>query len=320
MRMYFGMNTALLHSIPFAFLLLWQAAACCLLMLWLWRHRRVKVPFYRRARVKAADPAFIARHPRAKPEWVRKKVLYLASHLDSCRQVAHVFNRSQGCWAHVGKTLAWEVMRDNADEIHQLRRERKRRKPQLIAVNHTWALDLTFYRSPCGVTFTVLGIIDAGSRRLLMLQVLPAKCAFAILGYLFLAFSRYGLPCVIRTDNEAMFTSKVWLQTLQALGILLRRGPPCQPWHNGRIERLFGTLKQSLRRLQLDTACAVQAALNEFNAFYNQVRPHQALAGLTPQEAWQGKTLAEVQEGHATADGEWLQALGGHLVGYHLRR
>lgn len=136
-----------------------------------------------------------------------------------------------------------------------------------------------------------------------MLQILPAKCAFAILGYLFLAFSRYGLPCVIRTDNEAMFTSRVWRQTLRALGILLRRCPPCQPWHNGRIERLFGTLKQSLRRLQLGTACALQAALDEFNIFYNQVRPHQALAGLTPQEAWQGQTLAEVQEAYCR--GRW---------------
>lgn len=190
-----GMNTAFCHSIAFAFLLLWQAAACGLLLLWLWRHRSVKVPFYRGARLEATEAASM-HHPRAKPEWVRKKVLYLASHLDSCRQVAHAFNRSQGCWAHVGKTFAWEVMRDNAEEIRQLGRERKRRQPRFIPVNHTWALDLTFYRSPYGATFTILGIIDAGSRNLLALRVLPTKCAFAILGYLLLAFSRYGLPVV----------------------------------------------------------------------------------------------------------------------------
>lgn len=131
-----GMNPALSHSIAFAFLFMWQAAACWLLLLWLWRHFTVKVPFYRRARARSAD-ATSMNHRRAKPEWVRKKVLYLASHLDSCRQVAHVFNRSQGCWARIGKTFAWEIMRDNAEEIQQLRLERRRRKPRFIPVGHT---------------------------------------------------------------------------------------------------------------------------------------------------------------------------------------
>lgn len=62
--------------------------------------------------------------------------------------------------------------------------------------------------------------------------------------------------------------------------------------------------------------CRLQATLNEFKAFYNQIRPHQNLGGLTPDEAWHGQTLAEVQRTNAQTQGQWVQALGGLLVGY----
>lgn len=297
--------------------------ACVCLIFWLCRHWKLhKVPVYRRAAKKAFDEltSRTPSHPRAKPQWVRNNVLYLASHLHSCRQVADAFNRRQGCRATVGKSWVAQLVKDNAEEIKRLRRERKRRAPYFIAVGHTWALDLTFIQSPYGLTFTILGIIDAGSRKLLYLKVLPGKCAFALIGHLFLALSEHGLPFAIRTDNESMFTGVMWRTTLKALSIIHRRGPPRQPWHNGRIERLFGTLKPLLRKMRFEAMQSLQAALDEFKDFYNIVRPHQALAGLTPEEAWQGKTMKDVQEANAQAEGQWVQALGGQLVGYHVRR
>ena len=79
---------------------------------------------------------------------------------------------------------------------------------------------------------------------------------------------------------------------------------PLQPWHNGRIERFFGTLKPLLRGLQLASAAAVRGALDEFKLFYNTVRPHQNLHGLTPEESWQGKTMADVQDARALGEGQ----------------
>lgn len=63
-------------------------------------------------------------------------------------------------------------------------------------------------RSPFGLTFTVLAILDAGSRKVLRLHVLPCKSVFAIMGHVLLAFSEFGLPDSIRSDNETMFTSR----------------------------------------------------------------------------------------------------------------
>ena len=165
----------------------------------------------------------------------------------------------------------------------------------------------------------MLGIIDQGSRRLLCLKSLPRKCTFTLLANVFLAIAKYGLPSAIRTDNESMFTSQLWGFTLKKLSIIHRRGPPCQPWRNGRIERLFGTLKPILRKVKPTTTLALRKALVEFSHFYNQIRPHQSLGGLTPEEAWQGKTLADVQEMHSQAQGQWIYALDGLMVGYGLR-
>jgi putative transposase len=252
---------------------------------------------------------------------VHKKVAYLAAHLHSCRAIAVAFNLWHGHEITVGKTWVWEFAKKHAAEIDALRRERKRRRPPLISTGHTWALDLTYFVSPSGSTFTVLGILDAGSRKLLRLVVLPRKCAFTLLGHMMLAFAEHGSPYAIRTDNESMFTGAVWRTTLQALAIAHRRGPPGQPWRNGRIERLFGTLKAALLDAWSATSEGLQSQLDEFAKFYNEVRPHQALDGLTPAQAWDGVTLAHVREELADrqGQGDWVEALEGRLVAFHLR-
>jgi putative transposase len=312
----FALPTALV-ALPLSSL--WPCACLCF---WLLRHRSVKLPFCRQTKnaLLVEEISTIKPHPRAKPEWVRRKVFYLATHQHSCRSIAHTFNRWHG---HAGKTIgkSWvaEFTKQHAEEIAEARRAMRRKPPSWFAVNHTWALDLTFMTSPDGLTFTVLGIIDHGSRRLLCLKALPRKCTFTLLGNLFLAIAEHGLPSAIRTDNESMFTGQLWGFTLKMLGILHRRGPPGQPWRNGRIERLFGTLKPMLRKIKPATDLAMQKALAEFSHFYNRIRSHQSLGGLTPEEAWQGKTLADVQEMHSQAQGQWIYALDGHMVGYGLR-
>ncbi|WP_161974485.1 DDE-type integrase/transposase/recombinase [Piscinibacter terrae] len=230
------MNPALLN-VAFALVTTQALWACALLVFWLARHRKMTCLPYRGPRRRRAPPSSHRSgpgHHRAKDDWVARKVIYLASHLGSCRQVQAAFNRAYGYCETVGHTFVWEVMRDHAEEIRQLRRERKRRRPSFTPVGHTWALDLTFIRSHSGLTFTVLAIIDAGSRKLLALKVLPRKCAFQLLGHVLLACSEHGVPEIIRSDNEAMFTSLPWLAALKARGI---RNRPCTTFASRRPRR-----------------------------------------------------------------------------------
>jgi len=98
----------------------------------------------------------------------------------------------------------------------------------------------------------------------------------------------YGKPKIIRTDNEAIFTSKQFRLGLKKLGIRHQRTTPGCPWQNGRIERLFGTLKQKLDQWQVAGIAQLNRDLDTFRYWYNHIKPHQNLNGKTPAEAWSG--------------------------------
>ncbi|MDA8521009.1 integrase core domain-containing protein [Acidovorax sp. NCPPB 4044] len=174
-----------------------------------------------------------------------------------------------------------------------MRREMRRRVPHPLAPNETWGLDLSSVPMTGGARMHILGILDHGSRLCIRLQALPGKCTWTLLGHLLIAIGQHGKPRAIRTDNEGMFTSRLWRSALRLLGIRHRRSAPGCPWQNGRIERFFGTLKSVLRPMRL-TAGKLPEMLGEFAGFYNDVRPHQNLDGLTPLEAWWGITWEDV--------------------------
>lgn len=162
----------------------------------------------------------------------------------------------------------------------------------------------------------ILGLIDHGSRALLALAALPNKCSWTLLGHLFIAIGKYGKPQALRTDNESVFVSRVFRAVLMLAGIRHQRSDPGCPWQNGRIERLFLTLKQKLDQMEVDSGAALNALLGEFRFFYNHVRPHQHLRGWTPAEVW-AKT-----DPHAIPVRQelWFEAWEGLLQGFYLRR
>lgn len=284
-------------------LLSWVALACAAtagigVVMRLWTRPAAKLRQRRRnSSRERLEAALQGASARRKPESVRREVLYLASHLHGCRTIAAVFNRWHGSKTTVGKTWVAEFVRAHAQEIERLRRERKARPPRQIAPRRSWALDLSYLSEEGGGRVPVLGILDEGSRNALTLTRLPSKCAFVILGHVLIAIGRFGVPTSLRTDNEAMFTGALWRSALRALAIVHRRGPPAQPWRNGRVERFFATMKGALaRQLQMGGA---DEGLSLFARFYNERRPHQGLGGITPAEAWCGLTMRQVQARHA---------------------
>jgi putative transposase len=111
----------------------------------------------------------------------------------------------------------------------------------------------------------------------------------------------------------------VFTTFLKLVGIGHQRIQTCAPWQNGRIERLFGTLKPLLRQLVIPSTGALQIVFEEFTLFYDHVRPHQNLAGLTPVEKWNGYCTTDIGQRPA-AQAVLVQALDGLVVGYYLRR
>ncbi|MDP2825167.1 MAG: integrase core domain-containing protein [Sulfuritalea sp.] len=95
-----------------------------------------------------------------------------------------------------------------------------------------------------------------------------------------------------------------------------QRSDPGCPWQNGRIERVFLTLKEKLDRLEVDGFAALASALPDFRCGYNHVRPHQHLQGRTPAEAWAGVDPYAKPVKQAL----WFAAWEGLLCGFYLRR
>jgi hypothetical protein len=74
---------------------------------------------------------------------------------------------------------------------------------------------------------------------------------------------------------------------LRALGVRTINSTPYHPQTCGKIERFWQTLKKWLRaRPAPATVEELNALLEEFRDFYNHQRPHRALRGATPAEAF----------------------------------
>lgn len=261
--------------------------------------------------IKATAPVQGYCKNRKKPLWVVDKVLYLAAISGyGAGKVAELFNQRyshRGC--SVGKTFVYYQMKNQHYKIRTLRRSIKNKRPGSVPVNQTWGMDLTT------VTLNkqqklVLGIVDHGSRLSIALRELKSKHSDVLMLEIRQAIRQFGLPKFIRTDNEACFNSR-WLNgCLKLLRIKKQTSRVACPWMNGRIERFFGTFKERLRQLDF-TRCHLQTELNIYRTWYNQIRTHSNLSGLTPAEVWHGKR-------NKNADRvQWVSSWQGVLCGYY---
>lgn len=275
-----------------------------------------------RGRRRSTAPVYC--RSQAKPAWVTREIIRLKALMPDagCRTIALVFNRRFSHHAKierrmtVGKSFVADTVRKYRYEIEIQRRRIKRRVPLALPRNLVWAMDLTGKTDAQGKLHMILGLLDHGSRGLLSLAALPNKCSWTLLGHLFLAMGKYGKPRAVRTDNEAVFTSRLFRAILWLAGVGHQRSDPGCPWQNGRIERLFGTLKRKLDQWEVSGFEALSVSLREFRLWYNHVRPHQHLGGATPAEAWAGVNPFAVKHKSET----WFEAWGGLLQGYYLRR
>lgn len=207
---------------------------------------------------------------------------------DGCRKIADTFNRLRADKRKVtvGKTFVYNTIKKHRYEITILRRKIKNKRPRSLPKNLVWSIDLTKVTDQDKSSHTLFGVVDSGTRACLYLQQLPSKASITLLRFLLDTIEQYGKPKAIRTDNEPVFTSRLFRFGLWLLGIKHQRTEACCPWMNGRIERFFGTLKNSLQHYKIFSAETVANDLAIYRFWYNHVRTHQYLNGNTPAEAW----------------------------------
>lgn len=278
--------------------------------------RRSTARHGRRMQVK---PALAGTRNNKKPQWVVDEIIRLKAYLPLAGAItlAHTFNRLHGVARKtiVSKSYVAYTVRANLLAIVRLRHEAKHAKPRAMARNAVWGIDLTGKTDAAGKLHMIFGAIDHGTRRAVSLRVLANKSSWILLGHLCMAIGHCGKPRSVRTDNESVFTSRVFRAALHCLGIRHQRIDLSCPWMNGRIERFFGTLKQSLNCLAVSGSAQLQASLDVFSDWYGNVRPHANLNGATPREAWRDIDPFQSRPSHIERFDEW----GGLLKGFRIR-
>jgi transposase InsO family protein len=253
-----------------------------------------------------------------KPDWVKDEIIKLKALMpdSGCRKIAAAFNRryAKSKQVTVGKTYVSYIIREYNYEITVLRKEIKHKQPKPIPKNKIWGIDLTGKTDEAGATHFILGVIEHHSRGCLCLTAISNKSSITLLRCLLDCFEKHGTPRLLRTDNEAVFTSKLFRLGLWLLNIKHQTTDIHCPWQNGRIERFFGTLKEKLNQWEVESIEQLNLALGQFRFWYNHVRPHQHLNDCTPAEVWEGRDVYERKSRKVY----WFEAWDGLLRGYYL--
>lgn len=156
--------------------------------------------------------------------------------------------------------------------------------------NGCWQIDATRWELADGEAW-IMDVLDDHSRVVVAARACPAPTITAAQAAVHAAGRLWGLPARVLSDNGACFggvsRSGDFVDGLAALGIKVIHARPFHPRTCGKIERFHQTLKRWLRA-QPRAGCLgeLQAQLDRFVEFYNHRRPHRALRGATPAEAW----------------------------------
>jgi len=165
--------------------------------------------------------------------------------------------------------------------------------------NETWQSDMTHWTLAEDRRVEIVNFIDDHSRLCTASVALAVTKATDVAEIFLAAASRYGTPASVLTDNGCIYTAKhrngkVLMETLlQAQGVTYKHASPYHPQTCGKVERFHQTLKKFLAKQPPAADLGeLQAQLDRFVAYYNQQRPHRALARRTPQQVYDAKVKA----------------------------
>lgn len=185
-------------------------------------------------------------------------------------------------------------------------REEKRRiiKDKIGELGHVdlHQLPRDMFLAPPPSTAYVVSLLDSCSR-LAWAEIVTSKKAlpvmFKTLKMINTLHVSYGVQFAeILSDNGAEFASRAnpdehpFEAMLRELGIVHRYTRPYRPQTNGKVERFWRTLDDDvIDGATFDNLDHFATELFEYMIYYNNFRPHQALAGQTPKDFAQTKSI-----------------------------
>lgn len=165
--------------------------------------------------------------------------------------------------------------------------------------NETWQSDVTFTELADGRKVEILNFIDDFSRLCVASKVLATTTSPDVVATLYEAGEAWGLPASLLTDNGCIYTAtyrhgySAVESELFHLGISCKHSRPYHPQTCGKVERFHQTLKRFLaKQPKAETTEELQAQVDRFVHYYNEVRPHRAKNRKTPLSAFNSRDKA----------------------------
>jgi transposase InsO family protein len=215
----------------------------------------------------------------------------------------HLLRRRQGRARGAVPSVAtiWRVLSRRGFIVPQPQKRPKNswRRFQADLPNECWQADTTHWQLADGSEVEILNVLDDHSRLLVASRAFATTKAADVVATFHLGAASWGYPASLLTDNGAIFTAQSRNGTcaieleLIGLGIDYKHSRPYHPQTCGKVERFHQTLKRWLaKQPPAATLTALQGQLDGFRDYYNNVRPHRALARRTPAQAFNARTKA----------------------------
>ena len=152
--------------------------------------------------------------------------------------------------------------------------------------NQVWCADVTYIPMRRGFLYLV-AIMDWASRKVLAWRLSNSLDAEFCVAALEDALARHGRPEIFNTDQGSQFTSLAFTEVLKAAGVRISMDARGRWMDNVFIERLWRSLKYECIYLHaFETGSQARVGIGRWIGYDNADRPHSALGGLTPEEAY----------------------------------
>jgi hypothetical protein len=165
--------------------------------------------------------------------------------------------------------------------------------------NERWQGDITHWALQGGTEVEILNVIDDHSRFLVSSVGKDVFKGGDVVAVFLQAAGVHGLPASVLTDNASVFTGvprggRCAMETeLGSLGVRYVHSSPYHPQTCGKVERFHQTMKAFLaRQPPAGSLAELQAQVDRFVAYYNEVRPHRARERRPPRVAFEARDKA----------------------------
>lgn len=156
----------------------------------------------------------------------------------------------------------------------------------IARTNQVWALDTTYIPMAKGFVYLTT-VVDWASRKVLAAKLAITLEACHAVDVLQEAFTCYGKPEIVNTDQGSQFTAHEFVQAVKDNGSKLSMDGRGAWRDNVIVERLWKSLKyERVYLYAYDSVAEARRSIMQYLDWYNKSRPHSRLGRKTPEEAY----------------------------------